>query len=106
MSRMEQASLISSDPSYGEIVCRCEHVSKREVMDALNNTFSSRTISAVKYRTRAGMGRCNGGFCLPKIVDILQREFGILPEKINLKNLDSPLFVGTTKGLRQDDKIE
>jgi len=106
VSRMEQASLISSDPSYGEIVCRCEHVSKREVMDALNNTFSSRTISAVKYRTRAGMGRCNGGFCLPKIVDILQREFGILPEKINLKNLDSPLFVGTTKGLRQDDKIE
>jgi len=105
-SRREQASLIKSDPAYGEIVCRCEHVSKREVLDALDNPISAKTISAVKYRTRAGMGRCHGGFCLPKIVEILKEEYGVPPEEINLKNLDSPLFVGTTKGLREKEKSE
>jgi glycerol-3-phosphate dehydrogenase len=105
-SRIEQASLIKGDPAYGEMVCRCEHVSKREVLNALNNPFSAKTISSVKYRTRAGMGRCHGGFCLPKIVEILKKEYGIVPKKINLKNLDSPLFIGATKDLREKQKNE
>jgi glycerol-3-phosphate dehydrogenase len=105
-SRIEQVSLIKGDPAYGEMVCRCEHVSKREVLDALDNPFSARTISAVKYRTRAGMGRCHGGFCLPKIVEILKEEYGMRSEEINLKNLDSPLFIGTTKDLREKGKSE
>jgi glycerol-3-phosphate dehydrogenase len=105
-SRTEQAALIKADPEYGEIVCRCEQVSKREVLDALNNPISDKTISAVKYRTRAGMGRCHGGFCLPKIVEILKEEYGVPPEEIKLKNLDSPLFIGKTKDLRESDKIE
>ena len=105
-SLTEQASLIKADPAYGEIVCRCEHVSKREVQDALNNPFSARTISAVKYRTRAGMGRCHGGFCLPRIVEILKEEYGLLSEEIQLKNLDSPLFIGKTKDLRGNKKNE
>jgi glycerol-3-phosphate dehydrogenase len=100
-SRREQASLIKKDPAYGEIVCRCEQVSKREVLDALNNPISAKTISSVKYRTRAGMGRCHGGFCLPRIVEILKEEYGLLPEEIKLKNLDSPLFIGKTKDLRE-----
>jgi glycerol-3-phosphate dehydrogenase len=103
-SRTEQASLIKGDPAYGEIVCRCEHVSKREVIDALNNPISGKSISAVKYRTRAGMGRCHGGFCLPKIVEILKEEYGVPPEEIKLKNLDSLLFVGKTKDLRESEK--
>ena len=101
-SQTERASLIKGDPAYGEIVCRCEHVSKREVLDALNNPFSVKTISAVKYRTRAGMGRCHGGFCLPRIVEILKEEYGLLSEEIKLKNLDSPLFIGKTKDLREN----
>jgi glycerol-3-phosphate dehydrogenase len=105
-SRIEQVSLIKGDPAYGEMVCRCEHVSKREVLDALDNPFSARTISAVKYRTRAGMGRCHGGFCLPKIVEILKEEYGMRSEEINLKNLDSPLFIGKTKDLREKGKSE
>ena len=105
-SRSQQASLIKGDPTYGEMVCRCEHVSKREVIDALNNPFSSRTISAVKYRTGAGMGRCHGGFCLPKIVEILNEEYGMFPKEIYLKNLNSPLFIGTTKELREKRKSE
>jgi glycerol-3-phosphate dehydrogenase len=81
-------------------------VSKREVLDALNNPISEKTISAVKYRTRAGMGRCHGGFCLPKIVEILKEEYGVPPEEIKLKNLDSLLFVGKTKDLRENEKGE
>jgi len=105
-SRIKQASLIKVDPAYGEMVCRCEHVSKREVKNALNNPFSAKTISSVKYRTRAGMGRCHGGFCLPKIVEILKEEYGMSPQEINLKNSDSHLFIGTTKGLRRKKESE
>ncbi len=100
----EQAALISQNPAYGEIVCRCEHVSKQEVIDALNNPISDKTVAAVKYRTRAGMGRCQGGFCLPKIVEILKEEYGIAPEEIKLKSADSPLFIGETKSLREGKK--
>lgn len=102
-SRTEQSSLIKGDPTYGEMVCRCEHVSKREIIDALDNPFSSKTINAVKFRTRAGMGRCHGGFCLPKIVEILKEEYKLPSEDINLKNLGSPLFVGATKDLRENE---
>ncbi|MCW4029721.1 MAG: NAD(P)/FAD-dependent oxidoreductase [Candidatus Bathyarchaeota archaeon] len=105
-SRPQQASLIKSNPAYGEIVCRCEQVSKLEVLDSLNNPISKKTISSVKYRTRAGMGRCQGGFCLPKIVEILKEEYGLSPEEIKLKNLDSPLFIGGTKHLREGKKSE
>jgi glycerol-3-phosphate dehydrogenase len=101
VSRVKQASLIKKDPAYGEIVCRCEHVSKREILNAINNPISGKTISAIKYRSRAGMGRCHGGFCLPKIVEILKEEFQIRPKEINLKNSDSPLFIGATKDLRR-----
>jgi glycerol-3-phosphate dehydrogenase len=104
--RTEQTSLIKVNPAYGEIVCRCENVSKLEVLDALNNPISEKTISAVKYRTRAGMGRCQGGFCLPKIVEILIEEYGLTPEEIKLKNLCSPMFIGETKDLRESEKSE
>jgi glycerol-3-phosphate dehydrogenase len=103
-SRTEKASLIKADPTYGEIVCRCEHVSKREVLDALDNPISEKTISAVKYRTRAGMGRCHGGFCLPKIVEILREEYGVPTTEIKLKNLSSRLFIGETKDLRESEE--
>ncbi|MEJ2114000.1 MAG: NAD(P)/FAD-dependent oxidoreductase, partial [Flavobacteriaceae bacterium] len=94
-TRIMQSSLIKEDSNYGEIVCRCEHVSKREILNAINNPISSKTISAIKYRTRAGMGRCHGGFCLPRLVEILKQEFGVKPKEIYLKDSDSPLFVGT-----------
>jgi glycerol-3-phosphate dehydrogenase len=105
-SRSEQASLIKADSAYGEIICRCEQVSKREVLDALNNPISEKTISAVKYRTRAGMGRCQGGFCLPKIAQILQEDYGLSPEEIKLKTVESRLFIGQTKDLREPKKSD
>jgi glycerol-3-phosphate dehydrogenase len=106
VSRDEQAELIKKDPAYGEIVCRCEHVSKREVLDALNNPISDKTLAAVKYRTRAGMGRCHGGFCLPRIVELLKEEYGLSAKEIKLKSLDSTMFIGKTKDLRNDTKDE
>ena len=103
-SRLDQAALISQNSNYGEIICRCEHVSKQEVLEALNNPISEKTLASVKYRTRAGMGRCQGGFCLPKIIEILKEEYGIPTEEIKLKSADSHLFVGKTKSLREGDK--
>jgi glycerol-3-phosphate dehydrogenase len=105
-SRTEQTALIEANPAYGEIICRCEQVSKVEILEALNNPISQKTISAVKYRTRAGMGRCHGGFCLPRIVEILKEEYGLSPEEIKLKNKDSYLFIGETKDLREKKRSE
>jgi glycerol-3-phosphate dehydrogenase len=105
-SRTEQTALIEANPAYGEIICRCEQVSKVEILEALNNPISQKTISAVKYRTRAGMGRCHGGFCLPRIVEILKEEYGLSPEEIKLKNKDSSLFIGETKDLREKKRSE
>ncbi len=98
----KQFSLVNEDSAYGEIVCRCEHVTKREISTALANPLGVRTIASLKYRTRAGMGRCHGGFCLPKIVEILEKEFSMAAEEMFLKNKDSPLFVGRTKDLRKN----
>lgn len=103
LPREKQFSLVNEDSAYGEVVCRCEHVTKREVLTALDNPSGVRTIDAVKYRTRAGMGRCHGGFCLPRIVEILEREYGMVAREMMLKNRDSPLFIGRTKDLRKKE---
>lgn len=72
----ERADMIAADPDYGEVICRCESVSKREVLDALNNPLGARTFVSLKYRSRVSMGRCQGGFCFPRIVRLLREEFG------------------------------
>ncbi len=70
----EQIKLVDEDSRYGNIICRCEIVSEAEIVDAINRPCGARTLDGVKRRTRAGMGRCQGGFCQPKVVDILHRE--------------------------------
>ena len=93
----EKADLVAQDPDYGEIVCRCEQITKKEVLEAIENPMGIRTINGLKYRSRAMMGRCQGGFCLPRIVQILVQEFGYKPEDILLKSADSPLFSGPVR---------
>ncbi len=93
----EQVKLADQDPLYREIICRCELVTKREVVDAINNTLGVTTLDAIKRRSRSMMGRCQGGFCSTKIVDIMIREFGIKPEAIRVNNKQSNLFVGKIK---------
>ena len=90
----EKADLVARDPDYGEIVCRCEQITKREILDAIENPLGSRTIAGIKYRSRAMMGRCQGGFCMPRIVQILQKDFGYRPEDYRLYSPDSYLFTG------------
>lgn len=104
LPRTIQASAIKNDPNYGEMICRCEQVSKKEILNAINNPLKAKTISAIKYRTRAGMGRCHGGFCLPRLVEILKEEIGLSTQEIKQKSQNSPLFIGKTKNLREKNK--
>ena len=93
----EKADLVTKDPDYGEVICRCEQITKKEVMDAIQNPLRNSTINGIKYRSRAMMGRCQGGFCLPRIVEILEKEFGYRPEDYLLHGKDSPLFSGRVR---------
>ena len=97
LSHEEKADLVAGDPDYGEIVCRCEQVTKREILDAIRNPLANKTIAGIKYRARAMMGRCQGGFCMPRIVEILEREFGYRPEDFILNRPGSRLFTGRVR---------
>ncbi len=97
LSLAEQNRLIRKDSRYGHIVCRCEQVTEREIIDALRSPLPALTLDAVKRRTRAGMGRCQGGFCLPRVLLIISRELGIPLEKVTKSGPGSPLFSRRTK---------
>jgi glycerol-3-phosphate dehydrogenase len=93
----ERAGRVAADAGWGEMVCRCEHVTRAEVVAALRNPFGARTLDAVKRRTRCGMGRCQGGFCTPRLVEILQDE-GVPAERVTKRGGGSRLFFGRIKG--------
>jgi glycerol-3-phosphate dehydrogenase len=77
----ERKRLAREIPDYAEIVCRCESITKREIRDAIENKIGSRSLSGIKYRARAMMGRCQGGFCLTRIARILREDYGYAPEE-------------------------
>lgn len=77
LSIEERNELIQKDPAYGTIVCRCESVTEGEIIDAIRRPVGARSLDGVKRRTRAGMGRCQSGFCSPKVMEILRRELNI-----------------------------
>ncbi|HEC76196.1 MAG TPA: FAD/NAD(P)-binding oxidoreductase [Thermoplasmatales archaeon] len=93
----EKKRLVEKNALYGRIVCRCEEVSEAEIVDAIHGKIPAFSVDAIKRRTRAGMGRCQGAFCLPRIVSIISRETGIPPEKIVKDGKDSNLFAGRAK---------
>lgn len=93
----EKQRLIAENPNYGEIICRCEKITKQEILDAINNPLGARTFVSIKYRARSGMGRCQGGFCLPRITRILRDEFGYTPDEFIKRSETSPLFVGKVR---------
>jgi len=97
LSEEEQAKLIREDPEFGEIICRCQKVTKREIRNAIENPFGAKSISAIKYRAWATTGRCNGGYCLTRIVDMLVNEYGVKPEEITYRSTGSELFSGKVK---------
>ena len=73
----EKDRLIAQDPGYGKIICRCEQVTESEILQAIHRPVGARSLDAVKRRVRAGMGRCQGGFCSPLVIDILAKELGV-----------------------------
>ena len=91
-----RAGRVKGNPDWGEMVCRCEYVTRAEVADALRNPFGARSMDAIKRRTRCGMGRCQGGFCTPRLVEILQDE-GVSLERITKRGGGSRLFFGRIK---------
>lgn len=92
-----RSQIIRENPHYGEIVCRCEGISKGEIIDALNSPLAVHSVDAIKRRVRAGMGRCQGGFCLPTVMSIINEETGIPMTAITKKGNDSNIVVAETK---------
>lgn len=88
---------ISRDPRYGHVVCRCEHVTEGEILEAIKR--GATTLDGVKYRTRAGMGRCQGGFCTPHVIKILSRELGRPVEEVTKKGRGSEILIYPAKRL-------
>lgn len=97
LSLEQQEALIQEDPLYGTIVCRCETITEGEIVNAIRRPLGARTVDAVKRRVRAGMGRCQGGFCGPKVIEILARELQVPVEEINKNLPGSYMVVGKNK---------
>lgn len=93
----EKSARIQKDPEYGDIVCRCETVTKAEIRKAIENPLGARGVIAVKNRVRATMGRCNGGYCFTRIVDMLNSEYGVAYEDLCIKRADDRPFTGVVK---------
>ncbi len=93
MSEEEKKNAAQGDPAFGRIVCRCEQITEAEIRDCIRRPVGARTVDAVKRRTRAGMGRCQGGFCLPRVLDILSQELALTPEQITKAGGESNILL-------------
>ncbi len=93
MPRKKLRELIKSDPSFGKIVCRCEKITEGEVLDALRSPLHPRTVDGIKRRVRPTMGRCQGGFCLPKLIKLIADEAGLPMEDVTLHGGSSNILL-------------
>ena len=98
LSLEERNELIKKEPAYGRIICRCESITEGEILDAIHRPLGARSLDGVKRRTRAGMGRCQAGFCSPRVMEILQRELNIPLEEVRKNDAGSYLVLEKTKG--------
>ena len=88
---------IQEDPSWGRIICRCETIPEKEIINAIHAPVGANTVDGVKFRCRPGMGRCQGGFCRPRVIEILARELGKNYEEITKRGEDTNILIGKTK---------
>lgn len=93
----ERNALIKEQPAYGNIICRCEMITEGEILDAIHRTLGARSLDGVKRRTRAGMGRCQAGFCSPRTMEILEREVPMSMFEITKNGGKSTFVVGLNK---------
>ena len=98
LSIEERNELIKKEPAYGNIICRCESISEGEILDAIHRPLGARSLDGVKRRTRAGMGRCQAGFCSPRVMEILHRELGLPYEEVTKSGGRSNIVLERTKG--------
>lgn len=97
----ERKKQIEKDPAYGNVICRCCTVTEGEIVNAIHRTLGATTVDGIKRRTSAGMGRCQSGFCNPRVVEILARELGVDEEQITKKGPGSQFLEGYDKeGIR------
>lgn len=97
LSFEERNELIKKNPAYGQIICRCESVTAGEIIDAITRTLGARSLDGIKRRTRAGMGRCQAGFCTPRQMELLEQYAHLTPEQVTKSGGDSVLVYGKTK---------
>ncbi len=97
MSDAERAQAIKKNPLYGKVVCRCEVVTEGEIVEAIRRKPGAVDLDGLKRRTRAGMGRCQAGFCTPRLMEILSRELGVEMTAVTKKGKGSELLVGKVK---------
>ena len=99
MSWQERAEVVARDPLYGRVICRCETVTEAEIVAAIHSPCGARTVDGVKRRTRAGTGRCQGGFCGPRVTAILSRELAIPITQVRKDGVRSYLFSDKMPGI-------
>ncbi|MBW6409929.1 NAD(P)/FAD-dependent oxidoreductase [Clostridium weizhouense] len=93
----EKAKLIKKNPQYGRMICRCESITEGEIVDAIKRSFGTLSLDGVKRRCRPGMGRCQGGFCGPRVQEIIARESGVKLEEVVQEKDGSYILTGKTK---------
>lgn len=98
LPQAEKAALVEREPAYGRVVCRCETVTEGEILAALHSPIPPRSVDGVKRRVNAGMGRCQGGFCGPRVVELLCRELGLRPDRVPQDRAGSRILLRETKG--------
>lgn len=94
----ERKALIAANPAFANVICRCEMVTEGEIVEATHRPVGATTLDGIKRRTRAGMGRCQSGFCSPKALEILARELGVDQSEIKKAGKESVILTGYTKG--------
>ena len=100
MSREEQMKIIEKDSRHKKIICRCESITEGEIVDAINRPCGARTVDGIKRRVRPGMGRCQGGFCGPKVIEIIARELNMDIQDVLKDYSNSNMVIGKVKELR------
>ena len=97
MSNEEKSELIKENPAYGRVICRCENITEGEIVDSIHRKAGATTVDGVKKRCRPGMGRCQGGFCGPRVQEIIARELNMSLEDVMQDSTDSYILTGATK---------
>jgi glycerol-3-phosphate dehydrogenase len=98
LSDEDKASAINKDNRFGRVVCRCESITEGEIVRAMHSIIPGKTVDGIKRRTNAGMGRCQGGFCGPKVFELIKKEFNLDAEDILFDRNGSNIVVAKTKG--------